>query len=227
MRQLPAPEGPRMLLFRCTIEQRVSRFMENIERATEKRMAEHSSGRWLLEQALKIWGITDLSSLEILRDTNRAPRLSWIQGTWRREPLPSFSIAHCNNAAVVAIIEPGYNVGIDAEPKERGIMENAFDMMSSGKELDWLRNNPDMAIKVWTTKEAVQKAYRLGMNLNPRKIIFDDLKIDVRNFVDDDLQIAIAWLPQKSSHRTAEDDLLDMTAKAIRLNEDFTVGCNR
>ena len=43
-------------------------------------------------------------------------------------------------------------------------------MMAKGEELKFLFANPNHALELWTSKEAVQKAARLGMNLNPREI---------------------------------------------------------
>ena len=42
--------------------------------------------------------------------------------------------------------------------------------MAKGEELKFLFANPNHALELWTSKEAVQKAARLGMNLNPREI---------------------------------------------------------
>ena len=162
MREIPSPEGPRMLILRCSLSKKKSIFAEDLGRASEKRIIDHSSGRWLLEQALLSWGINDISQIEVRRDDNRAPYLSWIPGCWRNEPLPNISIAHCESAALVALIESSYWVGIDAELANRGIAENAFDMMAKDEELILLRNNPHLAIDMWTSKEAIQKAHHLG-----------------------------------------------------------------
>ena len=99
--------GPRMLLARMAIQDCKSIFSEEIPRATKKRLADHNSGRLLLEKCLDQWGLP-LDSLEVLRTEHRAPYLSWINGVWRNEPLPGISIGHCQKWAVCAIIEPGY-----------------------------------------------------------------------------------------------------------------------
>ena len=72
--------------------------------------------------------------------------------------------------SVVAICEPLCQVGIDAEPKERLISDSTIPLFSTGEELERIRQNPEYAIPIWTAKEAVQKALRLGMHLNPRKV---------------------------------------------------------
>ena len=149
MEILPAPQGPRMLLSRSPISKCTSLFSEDLGRATEKRIIEHNSGRALLEKSLEHWGL-EISSLEVRRDANRAPYLSWIEGTWNNSPLPGISIGHSGNWAVCAIIEEGRWIGIDSEPTDRGIQENAFDMMARGEELNWLRQNPEQAIRIWT-----------------------------------------------------------------------------
>lgn len=225
MQEIPSPEGPRMLIVRCSLSKRDSIFVEDLGRASEKRIIDHSSGRWLLEQALLSWGINDLSQIEVRRDDNRAPYLSWIPGCWRNEPLPSISIAHCESAALVALIDPSYWVGIDAELANRGIAENAFDMMAKDVELIFLRENPHFAIEMWTSKEAIQKAHHLGMNLNPRDIIIESPGMDLHRFIDDDLQVALAWRKAGMLARNAEDDLLDATRVAIESGQEFTVGC--
>ena len=225
MQEIPSPEGPRMLILRCSLSKRDSIFVEDLGRASEKRIIDHSSGRWLLEQALLNWGINDLSQIEVRRDDNRAPYLSWIPGCWRNEPLPSISIAHCESAAVVALIESSYWVGIDAELANRGMAENAFDMMAKDEELIFLRDNPHLAIEMWTSKEAIQKAHHLGMNLNPRDIIIESPGMDLHRFIDDDLQVALAWRKAGMMARSAEDDLLDATRVVIESGQDFTVGC--
>ena len=106
---------------------------------TQKRREEHLSGRWLLAHALLSWGLSDVDLLEIRRDENRAPSLAWLHGVWKNEPLPSISIGHGNGWAYVALAPSGFSIGIDAEPVERMIAENAFDMMAKGEDLDYLR----------------------------------------------------------------------------------------
>ena len=173
-------KGPKMLLARRKISQCSSVLAEEIPRGTAKRLADHNSGRLLLEECLKEWDIP-VDSIEVLRTDERAPYLSWLNGVWRNEPLPGISLGHSGDWAVCALIEPGYWVGIDAEPVERSIQENAFDMMAKGEELQWLRENPEMAIQIWTSKEAIQKSERLGMNLNPRDIIIENYNLE--NFI--------------------------------------------
>lgn len=214
--------GPRMLLARMAIQDCKSIFSEEIPRATKKRLADHNSGRLLLEKCLDQWGLP-LDSLEVLRTEHRAPYLSWINGVWRNEPLPGISIGHCQKWAVCAIIEPGYWIGIDAEQKEREIQTNAFDMMAKGDELNFLIENSKMAIETWTAKEAVQKSEKLGMHLNPRDINLAEYNVE--SFIHDDLMVSVSWRKAGSKPKTAEDDLLDATAEAMRQNPEFTVGC--
>ena len=215
-------EGPKMLLARMPIQDCSSIFSEEIPRATQKRLNDHNSGRLLLEKCLQHWGLP-VDSLEVLRTEHRAPYLSWINGVWRNEKLPGISIGHCEGWAVCALVEPGYWIGIDAEPKDREIQANAFDMMAKGEELNFLIENSKMAIETWTAKEAVQKAQKLGMHLNPRDINLADY--DIKSFIHDDLMVSISWREAGKNPRTAEDDLLDATAEAMKQNPDFGVGC--
>lgn len=157
------PDAPVITCYRCEVQDfavedvmladadEVSTFV------TDKRRMEHLSGRWLLHYSLIQWGINSIDEIEVRRDELRAPSLEFIHGIWRNEPLPSISIGHGNGWAYVALIAPGWTVGIDAEPSARGIADNALDLMASGDELQQIRNNPEMAIRSWTAKESVQK----------------------------------------------------------------------
>jgi len=136
---------------------------------TQKRYEEHVAGRWLLGKLLEVWGINQKEIL-VQRDENRAPILVWKNEIIASEDLPSISIGHSEGWAVVAICNPLCQVGIDAEPKERLISDTAFPLFSTGEELENIQQNPEYAIPIWTAKEAVQKALRLGMHLNPRKV---------------------------------------------------------
>jgi len=215
-------EGPRMLLARMPIRECTSVFSEEIPRATPKRLADHNSGRLLLEKCLEHWDLP-IDSLEVLRTEHRAPYLSWINGVWRNEPLPGISIGHCEGWAVCALIESGYWIGIDAEQKDRQIQPNAFDMMAKEEELNFLIENSKMAIEIWTAKEAIQKAQKLGMHLNPRDINLAEYQVE--SFVYDDLMVSVSWCQGGEIPRKSEDDLLDATAEAMRQNPDFSVGC--
>ena len=84
-------KGPRMLLARSRITDCASQLAEEIPRATTKRLAEHNSGRLLLERCLEHWGIP-VDLIEVLRTEERAPYLSWLNGVWKNEPLPDISI---------------------------------------------------------------------------------------------------------------------------------------
>ena len=215
-------QGPKILLARMPIQECSSIFSEDIPRATQKRLNDHNSGRLLLEKCLQTWGLP-LDSLEVLRTEHRAPYLSWISGVWKNEPLPGISIGHCEDWAVCALVEPGYWIGIDAEKKNRKIQTNAFDMMAKDEELNFLIENSKMAIEIWTAKEAVQKAEKLGMHLNPRDINLENYQVE--SFVHDDLFVSVSWRKAGDYPRTAEDDLLDKTAQAMKDNPDFSVGC--
>ena len=162
--------------------------------------------------------------LEIRRNQYRAPSLAYLTGLWKNTPLPSISIGHSQGWAYVALIENGWTVGIDGEPDDRKIAENAFDMMAKGEELDWLKSNPDQAIRIWTAKEAVQKAERRGMNLNPREIILEDYQ--VKSFIHEDQMVSVSWRNAGDDPASAEDDLLQQTRIAMQSGESWGVGCN-
>ena len=234
--QLPV----RSLCFRCPVEVReldevtLASVDEVATFVVDKRRDEHLTGRWLLAQALKLWGL-DPTQLEVRRTELRAPVLAHLPGLWVNTPLPSVSIGHAGGWAYVALVEPGWSIGIDAEPADRGIASNAFDMMAKGDELLWLREHPEQAIHLWTAKESVQKAMQMGMHLNPRKIeipietgilniSIEKSKVQLQNWIFEGAKVALAWRPGTVGLRTSEDDLLDATKKAMS-EQEWGVGC--
>ena len=236
----PHPLPVRTLCLRCPVESielehvMLASVDEVSTFAVKKRRDEHLSGRWLLAQALERWGL-DATQIEVRRTDLRAPVLAYLSGVWVNTALPSISIGHSEGWAYVALIDSGWSIGIDAEPAERGIAKNAFDMMSSGAELIWLQQHPSRAIELWTSKEAVQKAMQMGMHLNPRKIeipiegeikniSIENLKIQLVNWNYNGAMVALAWHNQSVELRTPEDDLLDATRKAMQ-EQDWGVGC--
>jgi len=203
---------------------------------TEKRKQEYLGGRLLLEQALEAWGI-DASLLEVRRNEYRAPSIAYMPGTWLRNPLPSISIGHSNGMAFVALVEPSWTVGIDGEPTKLEISPGVFDMMAKGEELAYLQDNPQHSVTMWTGKEAIQKAARRGMHLNPReikipigntetKISIGNLNFQLKNYLFDGYNISIAIAPGTGYDAIAEDDLLEQTLEAMSVNPEWSVGCN-
>jgi len=205
--------------------------------ATEKRRIEHLSGRWLLGQALQRWGVNDLGTLMVVRNEQRAPRVIHLQGVWVNTPLPSISIAHSQTHAFVALATPKASVGIDAEPEGRILASNALDMMSKGDELQRIRQQPERSMKLWTGKEAIQKAMGVGMNLNPRDIqlsIEDSQQnISIGNsifqlgyWIFNGFHISLAYNPRDNQPITPEEALLQETREAMEQQPDWGVGCN-
>jgi 4'-phosphopantetheinyl transferase EntD len=205
--------------------------------ATVKRNDEHLSGRWLLGHCLGLWGVDDLGVLEIARDEHRAPRVTFLQGMWKNTPLPSFSISHSDGQVFLALSDSNFNVGIDAEPAQRSLSTNAFDLISKGEELERLRKNPEAAMTLWTSKEAIQKAMQMGMHLNPRKIevsigqsiqniSIENSNIQLVNWAIRGYQLALAIRPKTTDILTAEDQLLEETRMAMLDRPEWGVGCN-
>ena len=236
----PGVNQPRMLLLRMPVrsfsidEVALANADEVATFAIEKRRDEHLSGRWLLGQAVEAWGL-DIAGLSVHRTDHRAPYLRHIPGLWRNTPLPSISIGHASGWAFVAIIEHGWRIGIDAESANRGLQENAFNLMCKGEELLALQNAPSHAIELWVAKEAVQKALGLGMHLNPRDIgipigvphatiTIENLNLQLVNWVNESMQMSLAWGQFSLSIRTPEDALLDATRAAMQEGE-WGVGC--
>ena len=168
---------------------------------------------------------------------NRAPYLQAIQGLWIQPQLPSISLSHSQDLATVALIEQGWTVGVDAEPFERPPVPAVYDMMARGKELEQLNDGTLDALWAWTSKEAVQKAARKGMHLNPRDIVLNDAQkgneisiensiFQLENLSVDEYQITLAWGFDTNPIRSPEDDLLDATREAMDSGEDWSVGCS-
>lgn len=234
--------GPRFALYRAVISEHnlqdvglaiaeeVSTFK------TEKRRKEHLSGRKLLYDALLHWGLNSPDEVEVRRDEYRAPSLAWMHGVWKNQPLPGLSICHSGEHVWVALIEPGWSIGVDVESGDRVISANALDLMAKGDELEMLRENPAQTIISWTSKEAVQKAMGQGMHFNPRDIVIPkgegENKIPIENLIFQLInlshmgsRIAISLVKKTRKVRVPEDDLLDATMEAMS-STDWGVGCN-
>ena len=205
--------------------------------AVAKRRDEHLTGRWLLQAVLEAHTSVDSNLLMVVRDEHRAPRLAYIHGVWVRTPLPSISICHSNGRAFVAMGPPGWGLGLDAEPEDRTLASNAFDLMASGEELSELRSRPEAAMRSWVGKEAVQKAMGLGMHLNPRhvrlpigmsseKISIEHSKIQLEIWSEGGFLMALAARSEGTVHETPEDRLLAATKSAMDADPTWGVGCN-
>jgi phosphopantetheinyl transferase len=204
--------------------------------ATQKRREEHLTGRWLLGQSLRAWGVADLSVVEVVRDAFRAPSLAYIQGVWLRVALPHFSITHSDGWAFVALAGPELNIGLDAEPVHRTLAENAYDMMAKSTELAFLRSSPSHVFQAWTGKEAVQKCLGKGMHLNPRDIGIPigsgrhDLSIENSNiqleyWCQNGYHLSLALRPATPVEPTPEERLLEDTRQAMEADPTWGVGC--
>ena len=240
---LELENGPRCLLATCPISEHDAVGLHFIDWdeintfKTQKRSNEHLSARWLLEEAVKEWGGLDCSQLTIARTNERAPYLQTIQGLWIQQQLPSISLSHSQDLAAVALIERGWTVGVDAEPFDRPPASTVYDMMARGEELEQLRDGTLDALWAWTSKEAIQKAARKGMHLNPRDIVLNgegfENKISIENSIfqlenlsNEEYQITLAWGQDIDPIRTPEDYLLDATRQAMHNGDDWSVGCS-
>ncbi len=143
---------------------------------TAKRCEEHATGRYLLYQMLiQYYPQIDYTCVEVCRNENRAPFLKWIDGTFNSKPLPNFSISTSGNLAIVALCSPEYVVGIDIEKLNEKRSSNLLQFMSSGLELKKIleiyKLGKNQSInQLWTAKESLLKALRLGMSISPAKI---------------------------------------------------------
>ena len=110
-------------------------------------------------------------------------------------------------------------------------------MMTKGEELLFLRANPQHSVVLWTGKEAIQKAARMGMHLNPRDIeipignLKSIISIGNSNFQLENLRyngynISVAITPGNGYDSISEDELLDQTRERMNSIPDWSVGCN-
>ena len=170
------------------------------------------------------------------KDGRETPYLQAIQGLWVQPQLPVFPL-HSQDLATVVLIDQGWTVGVDAEPFERPPAPAVYDMMARGKELEQLNEGTLDALWAWTSKEAIQKAARKGMHLNPRDIVLDAAKVQnkisignsifqLENLSNELYQITLAWGRDTDPIRSPEDDLLDATRDAMRNGDDWEVGCS-
>ena len=132
-----------------------------------RRRAEHVTARHLLLQVLQRWQVDSLSGIGIKRDDNRAPHLTG----WPDDQPPFISICHTNGIALVAVCTSP--VGIDAEPRHAVRHSGLRHEIMSQVEVEVLGDSadePEVINRVWTAKEAIQKACGLGMRLVPATI---------------------------------------------------------
>ncbi|MAK78327.1 MAG: hypothetical protein CL992_03555 [Euryarchaeota archaeon] len=132
-----------------------------------RRRAEHVTARHLLFLVLQRWQVGSLSGIGIKRDENRAPHLIG----WPDDQPPFISICHTNGIALVAVCT--FPVGIDAEPRYAVRHSGLKYEMMSQTEVEILGDSadePEIINRVWTAKEAIQKASGLGMRLVPATI---------------------------------------------------------
>jgi phosphopantetheinyl transferase len=138
--------------------------------------------------------------------------------------------------AFLALTHPGQAVGLDAEPLDRTLAENAFDMMAKGVELEALRGSPQHVFQAWTGKEAVQKCLGLGMHLNPREIEIpigpEKKNISIGNsniqlvyWAEIGYHLSLALRPEAPSKSSPEERILEETRLAMQADPDWGVGC--
>ena len=157
---------------------------------TAKRAEEHAAGRYLLHQMLlRYFPMIEVSFLEVSRDMNRAPYFKWVEGTFNSKPLPNFSISTSGDFVIVAICNSQYSVGVDIEKLNEKRSKNLFDFISIGKEANYLRklckvNGYSEINRLWTVKESILKALRLGMSISPTKIKVINDNLEYKNSIE-------------------------------------------
>ena len=97
-------------------------------------------------------------------------------------------------------------------------------MMAKGEELLFLQSNPQHSVTLWTGKEAIQKAARMGMHLNPRDIeipidnrksiiSIENTNFQLENLTNNGYNISVMITPGDGYDSISEDELLDQTLK--------------
>ena len=184
--------------------------------ATRKRVDEHLSGRLLLRNMPYNRALTHHYSR--LGGTNLGSALYICLELGLDNPYHQFQLGI--PMGELCCIDTIDGLLIDGEPVDLEISDGVFDMMASGDELTYLRDNPADSVRLWTAKEAIQKAARKGMHLNPRKIKIpigiNESNITIgksifqlRNLVQlSDFNISIAICPGIGYDSIQEDDLL-------------------
>ena len=204
---------------------------------THKRRLDHLEGRQLLGASMDAWWRSEgfvgrVDELDVVRDEQRAPYLRWRPGVWRQAPLPGVSIGHSEGQAAVGLVESGWSIGVDAEPIDRTIAENAWDMFASAEERASFNGDSRAALRAWVTKEAVQKALGLGMHLNPRHIVpegnrfvHEGTAVDLSWLEAEGLLVCVALAPGRAPPSTPEDAVLEATKAAMDEDPAWGVGC--
>jgi len=102
--------------------------------------------------------------------------------------------------------------------------------------LTYLHNNPNQAVRLWTSKESIQKSARLGMNLNPRniripigeskrKLSIGNSIFQLKNLAFKGYFISISYCLGEGYDSIPEDKLLEQTQRAMSEAEDWSIGC--
>jgi 4'-phosphopantetheinyl transferase len=141
-----------------------------------KRRKEWLLGRWTAKQLLRRsqggYHRLALSAISVGVDPDGAPYLS-VQGEGR---LPaSLSISHCAGRAVCGL-SPGLSpsIGVDlerVEPRPRAFVEDFYTAYEAARAWACAPDVRDTLVTaIWSVKEAVLKAYRVGLRVDTRAI---------------------------------------------------------
>jgi 4'-phosphopantetheinyl transferase len=147
----------------------------------EKRRRDWLLGRWTAKHLLQAYLQQEigrpfpLDGLLIGQDPDGAPYAATAGPPSERLPL-SISISHSGDRAFCALAdEPGVSIGADTEMVRPGLDEMARQFFAS-EELAWLEHiAPDeraaAIVTVWSAKEAVLKALRMGLRADTRRVV--------------------------------------------------------
>jgi phosphopantetheine--protein transferase-like protein len=118
----------------------------------------------------------DLRQIEVVADSNGAPRVRVADRPELSPLLPALAITHCQGHAIAALAPAaaGVSVGVDLERIERRAPSFELNVLTDGERamLDALdpARRAEWITLLWVLKEAVSKALGLGLALDPREM---------------------------------------------------------
>jgi 4'-phosphopantetheinyl transferase len=176
-------------------------------------------GKLLLFVELENFGIPLKNLTSLTYNAFEKPHLN-LEGTDVQ-----FSISHSRTLSVVAI-SIGQRVGVDIEHADRIDLPEAASVFTL-EEQDWISNDSQRFLTLWTRKEAILKAEGKGLNRNPHEVdvtknatTIDGDVFHVRDVpISTNYACAVAFEEEKStlilSHRQVDHLLLERISNKL------------
>jgi len=111
---------------------------------------------------------------------------------------PPFSLSHGGALAVLAVGEPGTELGVDVEACERDWKASVARRLFTAEEQEWLSGSGERFFHLWTRKEAVLKCRGSGLSrikvfsVLEDRCCLDDAFFALRSFICADHCISLA-----------------------------------